>query len=197
MKLALCVVVALAFGAAAAEPLQVLSEKRIRLGVAGAPEWQTFANDPPQANRFELRFQAEPNATEATLFIRQDDVKQVWPVELNGKRIGQLFTMEADLVHTINVPTGALKAGENVLTFVPPLDRDDIILHEITLDRRARDAAIGEASLAVKVLGADGHPLPARITVVDANGALAALVAVKDAPPLAIRPGVAYSGGSE
>jgi hypothetical protein len=197
VKLALCVVVALAFGAAAAEPLQVLSEKRIRLGVAGAPEWQTFANDPPQANRFELRFRAEPNATEATLFIRQDDVKQVWPVELNGKRIGQLFTMEADLVHTLAVPAGALRPGENVLTFVPPLDRDDIILHEITLDRRATESAIGEATLSVKVLDGDGQPLPARITVVGANGALAALVAVKDAPPLAIRPGVAYSGGSE
>ena len=32
-----------------------------------------------------------------TLFVWQDDVKQDWRVELNGKRLGSLFLMEAPL----------------------------------------------------------------------------------------------------
>ena len=194
MKLPLCLLAFASFAAALAGPVQVLNDQRVRLGVAGAPEWENFAGDPPKANRFELRFQAKPNAADETLFIRQDDVKQGWPIELNGKRLGELFRMEADLVHAISVPAGTLRSGGNVLTFVPPLEPDDIVLHEIALDHRGRDAAIGEATLTVKVLDLDGQPLPCRITVIDANGALAPLIATATEPVLAVRPGVAYTG---
>jgi hypothetical protein len=197
VKLALYLIAFAAFAAAAAGQIRVLNDQRIRLGVAGAMEWETFEGDPPQANRFELRFQAEPNEAGATLFIRQDDVKQGWPVELNGKRIGELFRMEADLVHAIDVPKGALRAGENILTFVPPLEPDDIVLQGVALDQRGKEAAIGEATLAVKVVDPDGKLLPCRITVVDTNGALAPLVTTTSEPALAVRPGVAYTGNGQ
>src|SRR5882672_9316451 len=84
----------------AAEPADkalVLNEKRVRLGTEGAPEWEWFENDPPVARRLDLRFNTRSNTHEATLFIRQDEVRQDWSVELNGKPLGRLFLMEQDL----------------------------------------------------------------------------------------------------
>jgi hypothetical protein len=102
--------------------------------------------------------------------------------------------MEADLVHTIAVPAGALRTGENVLTFVPPLEPDDIVLQKIELDARDTAAAAAEATLDVKVTGPGNHALPCRITIVDTNGTLVPLVAAPARQPIAVRPGVVYSG---
>src|SRR5437870_11886954 len=93
----------------AADPageMLVLNEKRLRLARTDAPEWEAFAHDPPAARRLDLRFNARSNIHEATLFIRQDDVRLEWWVELNGGRLGKLFLMEADLVHHLAVPPG-------------------------------------------------------------------------------------------
>ena len=175
-----------------------LNEKRIHLGEPGSPEWEEFAADPAQSGRFEVRFKAEPNAGEATLFIRQDDVKQEWRVEVNRRAVGKLFKMEANLVQTITLPPGTLTAGENVLAIVPPPgDPDDILLHEISLDARPV-ADAHDATLSVAVSDMDGVPLPCRITVVDERGALAPILAAAlqsdgKNTPLAIRPGVAYT----
>ncbi len=175
-----------------------LHEKRVHLGQPGSPEWEEFAADPAQAGRFEVRFQAEPNAGEATLFLRHDDVKQEWRVEVNRRPVGTLFKMEANLVQTIALPPGILTTGGNVLAIVPPPgDPDDILLHEISLDVRPV-AEAHDATLSVAVSDREGVPLPCRITVVDERGALAPILAAplqsdeKNAP-LAIRPGVAYT----
>jgi len=40
-------------------------------------------------------------------------VKQDWAVELNGRRLGKLFLMEADLILAIRIPAGALH-GERI-----------------------------------------------------------------------------------
>ena len=174
---------------AAAAPVTVLNEKRVHLGRPGAPEWDGFAKDAAQPGRFELRFQAEANSGEATLFIRQDDVKQDWRVEVNRRSVGKLFTMEADLVQTLTVPPGILTAGENLLTILPPPEQtDDVLLHEISLDTRP-PASAHDAALNVTVSDPAGVPLPCRITVVDSVGSLASLL-----PAPAVRPGVAYTG---
>src|SRR6266498_3050376 len=57
------------------------------------PEWEEFAVA-PNGRQLDLRFTAEANDSEATLFIQQHDVRQDWFVELNGKRLGKLFLME-------------------------------------------------------------------------------------------------------
>jgi len=176
-----------------------LNAKRVRLGNAGAPEWEQFAADPPQGTRFDLTFPAEPNPAEATLFIRQDDVKEEWLVQLNGRRLGTLFLMEADLIHTLAVPSGSLRSGENTLSIFPALPdtADDIVLHEITLATGSPREATGRAELSVRVADSAGQPLPARITVVDEHDTLVALIAADGSSPLAVRPGVAYTGNGE
>ena len=176
-----------------------LNEKRVHLGRPGAPEWETFAADPPQAGRFEVPFDAQPTVAEATLFIRQDDVKQDWRVEVNRRPVGTLFKMEADMVQTIPLPQGTLTAGGNVLSIVPPGgDADDILLHEISLETRPVVEA-HDATLSVAVTDTSGAPLPCRITIVDEKGALAPILPApapsgEKTPPLAVRPGVAYTG---
>jgi hypothetical protein len=106
----------------------VLNTQRLHLGSPDAPEWEWFAAWPPDARRLDLRFTAQPNVREATLFIRQDDVRQDWSVGLNGKRLGKLFLMEADLVHTIAIAPGTMRDGENVLSLLPPKENDDIVI---------------------------------------------------------------------
>jgi hypothetical protein len=121
-----------------------------------------------------LHFSAKSNAGEATLLIRQDDVKQDWAVELNKKRIGKLFLMEADLVHNVAIPVGGLRDGENVLSIVPPREKDDIVLHDIWIDQRPPAKALNEATIEVNV--SDGNadrPLPCRLTIVNRGGTLA------------------------
>jgi len=175
----------------------VLHARTVHLRSGDQPEWEQFATRTPDGPRLDLTFNAPRNDTEATLFIRQDEVRQDWNVELNGKRIGRLFTMEADLVHTIGVPAGALKEGENKLSIVPPKANDDILIHEVVLELKPSREATAEGTLAVRVTE-KGAPVPSRITIVDSRGALAALVAITNAAPgrLAARPGVVYGDGT-
>ncbi len=175
------------------DPITINAE-RIHLGTPGEPEWEWFENDPPRAGRLDLPFQAKTSASETTLFIGQDDVKQDWFVELNGKRLGKLFLMEENLIHTLAIPAGTLRDGENVLSFLPPTrERDDIVLREITIDLRPVAEAQRDATLIVKVEDPKHAALPARITIVDAQGALVPLIAAPG-ESLAVRPGVAYTG---
>src|SRR5881296_1751301 len=187
---------ALASRAVTGPPL-VVNTQRLHLGIPDAPEWEWFTARPPDARRLELRFTARPNAREATLFIRQDDVRQDWFVELNGRRLGKLFLMEADLVHAIVIGPGTLREGENVLVLLPPKENDDIVIQQVEIVERPLNEAISESTLVVTVTDMDERtPLPCRLTVVDARGALAPLLGLTNPPawPIAVRPGVVYTG---
>jgi hypothetical protein len=171
----------------------VLDAKRHHLGTAGQPEWSEFVGSEPEGRSLELIFQGRPNPDEATLLIRQRDVKLEWQVRLNGRLIGRLHTMEAPLVHAMAVPPGSLRDGENRLVIGPPPEADDVVLEEITLDPRPVRKALGRALLEVQV-SEPGRELglPCRITIVDRQGALAPLV-VSPESRLAARPGVVYT----
>jgi hypothetical protein len=189
----------------AAAPL-VINLERVHLRSGDKPEWEEFAAQTPYGRRLDLKFNAVSNGTEAALFVRQDEVRQDWPVELNGRRVGKLFTMETDLIHTLALPPGALREGENQLSIIPPRDNDDIFIREIVLNARPVSVATAEATLDVQVReGRAG--VPCRVTIVGGNGELAALLALTNAPaknrgtqqdattPLrAVRPGVVYTG---
>jgi hypothetical protein len=173
----------------------LLNSGPTHLRSGNVPEWEEFAARTPDGRRLDLRFTAQENVSETTLFIRQDDVRQDWLVELNGKRLGNLFLMEADLVHTLAIPPRALKAGENVLSVIPPRVNDDIVLREISITSRPMADVLRETSLAIRVVDKEeGVWLPCRITIVNAHGALAPLAGLSNAPVLAVRPGVVYSG---
>ncbi len=173
----------------------VLNRERIHLRSGTVPEWTEFAASTPNGRRLDLRFTASSNATEATLFIQQDDVRHDWNVELNGRRLGKLFLMEADLVHTLSVPIGTLNNGSNCLSILPPRDNDDIVLGEVRLVSRASTNALHDAGIKAHDMDpATGKPLPCRLTIVNEHGTLAPIWGRGDTSLLAVRPGVVYSG---
>jgi hypothetical protein len=138
-----------------------------------------------------LRFSSQPNASEWTLVIRQQDVKESWPVMLNGRPLGDLHRQEVPTIRVLPVPPGALHAGENILEIGPPSDRDDALAGPIRLERRSLDAAVGEATLELAVSEPGAGPIPARVTIV-ANGEVLPPVLPVAGERLAVRPGVVY-----
>jgi hypothetical protein len=151
-----------------------MAAAQVLLRSGSEPEWAEFADKTPAGKRLDHRFQAQPNEEETTLFIRQRDVKLDWNVELNGRRLGKLFLMEYPLVHSLKVPAGLLREGENTLSILPPKENDDILVGDFEFRKM-------DSILKVEV------NLPCRITVADAQGHLAALEATNG------RPGVVYT----
>src|SRR6266487_2180579 len=204
-----------------AQPLRVLDDKLYYLGSAGDPEWSEYENKAPHGRRLDLKFNAQANTNENTLFLRQRDVKLDWAVELNGRKLGKLFLSEQDLIQSLAVPAGAQHDGENTLSVIPPKERDDIEVGEVKLDSRPLKAALNESALTISVTDDDTQqPLPCRITVTDRNGSLFPFrvensrpsnpdpqpstlrskaaaeygATINHQPSFAIRPGVVYTG---
>ena len=195
--LAWLILVLLLLAADAGAALQSLDARRYLLRSGNAPEWQEFEGKTPHGSRLDLRFMTQKNPVEATLFIRQSDVKQEWPVELNGRKIGKLFLMEAALVHAMPIPVNGLRDGENILSILPPKDNDDIVVGEVQLDTRPIQQALGQSFIEIRVLDAnEGKELPCRLTIADREGALAAVHADTNRS-LAVRPGVIYTGNGK
>jgi hypothetical protein len=170
---------------------QNLDQRMHHLRSNGEAEWDEYKNVPVEGSRLDIQFKSEANTNEWTLFMRQRDVKVVWPVQLNGKTITNLFVSEDDLVNAIKIPTGALIDGTNKLSIVGPKERDDIDVGEIRLDERPVAEALSDGRFTIHVTER-GAPLPCRVAVVDSTGSL--FPAKVDAQHAAIRPGVVYLG---
>jgi hypothetical protein len=178
-------------GCAEAADSVVIDPARYHLRSGSVAEWQEFEGKKPHGTNLTLRFQARKNPQEATLFIRQYNVKQEWPVQINGQKLGVLFLMEDPLVSIFRVPAGVLKNGENTLSFVSPKENDDIEIGDFRLVIEPLERACN-ASVEVRVTEG-GQSVPCRITVVNTHGELAALHA-SASKSVAARPGVVYSG---
>lgn len=188
----------------------VITDQRIHLGAPGFPEWEHFAGKTPHGRQLDLRFQAAANTGEATLFVRQDDVKYGWLVKLNGRTLGQLANMEVKLVSPFRAPAGVLQDGENLLSIIPPKNTDDIVVGEIALDSRPYETALNQATVAIEVRQETPRgelAVPCRITIADEEGALApvytdpaetlptgkGVLQTKPGQRLAVRTGVVYT----
>ena len=157
-------------------------------------EWADFP-EKAESSQLSIKFNNRRNDAEQTLWLRQEDVKQRWKVELNGKRIGRLAQDENNMWLALPIGTGTLKDGDNILTIDVERARasDDIRVGSVRIDRQPVDSAIGSASLSVKVTDErSGKAIPCRITLVDQNDALIPL-ATKSNDRLAVRPGVIYT----
>ena len=160
-------------------------------------EWSEFPAT-AEGDRLELSFQAAKNAAAATLVLRQRDVKMVWRVLLNRKRLGQLIRDENDQMIRFAVAPGALQDGANRLQIIPSAQHgDDIIIGEIRLEPRAPGVFLHEAEAHIRVLDSgSGKPLPCRLTIAASSGALALLGAESNGR-LAVRTGVIYTADGE
>jgi hypothetical protein len=177
---------------------RVLDARSHHLGLPDSPaEWRELDGLPPEGPMLAVNFNAHPNPRPATLFIHQRDVKLVWRVLLNGRKLGQLNLSEADLIVPLEIPPGALREGENTLSILSPGAVDDIFIEGLRLDPRPIAEALHDATLHVQVSekgGAGG--LPCRITIVNADGVLSPIFATPD-QRLAVRPGVVYTGDGQ
>ena len=179
---------------AGAAPPVVLEPDRLHLGQPGQWEWESFKDRPVDAPRLELRFQAKANPTTQTLRIWQRDVKQTWPVLLNGKSIGVLVTAETALESLLAIPPGTLQDGENILMIDAPSLLDDIEVGPISMHPGLVQEVLGEARLEVTVLdGSNGKAIPTRLTLTKPDGTLQPMLA-EPAGGVALRVGVCYTG---
>jgi hypothetical protein len=160
-------------------------------------EWDEFPVE-AEGTMLSLTFQAAANAAEHTLRLRQQDVKQVWKVSLNGKPLGQLERDENDMSVYFTVAAGVLRDGDNLLHIESTGNvADDIRVGQIVLDSRPRSVVLSECRVELTVRDADSNtPLPCRITILDANGSLQTLGTASN-DTLAVRPGVVYSGNGQ
>ena len=170
----------------------VIDSRQYHLRSGSAPEWDEFNTSAPYGKRLDFRFESTRNSTQATLLIRQENVKLDWRVELNGTRLANLFLMEDPLVTTIAIPAGTLRNGTNTLSIVPPKENDDIVVGPFQLHSQPSSKVLGAAIDVSVTDAATGQGIPCRITITDSSGALAALRNA-GSTSLALRPGVAYT----
>jgi hypothetical protein len=191
MRSAAILVMLLSVAPAAAHE-RLLDSKLHHLRAGPQREWSDFPQE-AEGPHLQVHFQAERNAAEWTLRLRQQDVKEAWKVLLNGKDLGRLAVDENDQVIYLPVPADRLVVGDNVLR-IEQVGKvaDDIRVGELVLDERPVSKVLSEATVQVTVQVA-GQPVPCRLTVLNAQGALMTVGAVSG-QNLAVRPGVVYTG---
>jgi hypothetical protein len=161
-------------------------------------EWSSF---PEQAEntRLEIRFSAKANTTEHALRIRQQDAKQLWRVLLNAKPLGELIRDEADIVWYLPIPPGSLNDGENTLLIEAKSSSkpvaDDIRVGGLQIEPRPVKEVLSAAKCELRVFEGS-EPTPARLTIVNQDGALQATSAVSS-ETIAARPGVIYTANGQ
>nr|ACO70926.1 hypothetical protein [uncultured Verrucomicrobiota bacterium] len=176
-----------------AETVTMLESRRLHLGKAGQWEWDSFKDQPVDAERFERSFQGKANVTEQTLSIWQGDVKLTWPVKLNGVKLGTLVSSEPAREILLAIPPGTLRDGGNVLTIEPPATLDDIEVGPVFITAKPVQEALGGAELEVTVTDhTTGRAMPCRLTLTRMDGTLQPLRA-EPAGDVAVREGVVYT----
>lgn len=180
-----------------AEITSELNEPRmIHLRINGDREWSSFP-ERPEAESLEALFLGEPNTSELTLSLRQHDVKQLWHVRLNDKRLGDLVRDENEMTIYLPIPPGTLVDGINALRIEQVLSDskspDDIRVGELRLLRRTMKDVTSESNVEIQIVDTDSRqPLPSRLTILNASGVLQTVGAASN-DHLAVRAGVVYT----
>jgi len=170
-----------------------VTDKIFHLGTKGLPEWAEFSGKTPHGRNLSVSFESKANEKEATLFLHQDDVKQGWRISVNGKRLGNLERFESKVLHSLKVPAGTLKDGQNKLAIEAPTAVDDILVGGAFVELDPVDEVLSHSFLEVSAFDKKtSAPLPCRFTITDTKDFLMPLK-VEPSPRLAVRPGVVYS----
>jgi hypothetical protein len=166
------------------------------LGDNSTPDWSESPRE-PEGGEFTLVFEARARAAESVLELTQRSVDDTWWVELNGVRALELERGTALAVRHYPLPGGLLRVGENRLRVHGAKPTDDIAVGRMRLHLGTLREVLDLVPVVVRVRDeASGTPLPARLTVVDAEGARAMLYyGARDL--VAVRPGVCYQADGE
>lgn len=175
----------------------VVTPRLHHLRIEGEREWLTFP-ETAEVTALSLEFMSRVNQTAQSLCFRQQDVKQRWKIELNGKSLGTLNIDENDMLVCREIPIGVLRDGRNVLQ-IESVGKtvDDICVGEIVVDDRPRNVVLNEGTVAIEVTSGDsGKAIPCRLTILNAAGTLAT-VGAESSNVLAVRPGLVYTGSGQ
>jgi len=176
----------------AQEEGRVLLADYIHLGNDPCPEWPE-ANEAPDGTEYAFSFQAKRNGKELCLQLTQRHVDDRWSLRINGAEIAVLVKEKAQSTHYYPVPAKVLKSGANEFSLTCERVGDDITFGDIRLLKTSYRDRMGIRPVQIQVLDSThGGPLPARITVADAQGNLAPLY-YPDASAIPLRKGVAYT----
>ena len=195
-RLIVCIVVLCGTRLCGQAAERILVPRLQHLRQAGAREWSGFDKQ-PESSALRLEFQSQTRDQETTLRLRQQDVKQVWTVTLNGRALGRLTRDENDMLIYLGIPAGLLRAGANQIEVASNSKQpDDIRVGDIRVYDHAPADVLSESELDVVVQDARSkQPLACRITVVNAAGGLQSLGNASSAS-MAVRPGVVYCLGT-
>ncbi|MCP4174738.1 MAG: CehA/McbA family metallohydrolase [Fuerstiella sp.] len=161
---------------------------------AADQEWAEYKGA-PESTSYLLEFDASASASEQTLRIVQHDVKQLWNIELNDKKLGRLHRDENAIVGFWTVPKSTLIDGQNRLQIsTTSKNSDDIRIGDITLYDAAATDVLSECQVTVSVRDmTTGQPTPCRITVLHEGRLMTSGAQSND--QMAVRPGVIYCTG--
>lgn len=180
--------------ATCADDLIQVKAKMFHLRHSGEREWATFP-EKAERNELVLPVYVGKNEEEGTLLLRQQDVKQSWNVELNGKVLGKLVRDENDQRLLLPVPPGTLKAEGNQLRIYQTgkIVPDDIRVGEIVFSSQTRQELLSEAQLAIEVVDEkNGQPVPCRITILNLDKTPLVATGAESNDRQAVRTGVLY-----
>ncbi len=177
----------------APEP-RVLDRAMHHLGDDETPEWSEAGASPEPGLEFTFRGRALPG--ESVLFVRQRNVNEPWHIEINGRRVATLRTVEELVEEFYVVPGGVLREGENRFELVGDVPTDDITFGDVRLVEAPLARVFDLRPVTVRVVDGDGAPLPARVTVLDSSGELATLFSAERLHT-AVRKGVCYTDDGE
>lgn len=162
------------------------------LGVADFPEWDVFRDRTPEGRELSVSLGGMQLDGVSSLLIYQNDVKESWELRLNGHRLGNLFTIEQAQVTPFSIQPEWVREDDNTLSILAPKAIDDIEVGDIRWSPMALEQALSDATVHVEVRE-KGLPIPCRLTIADERGALFPVHPLPD-QPLAVRPGVIYTG---
>ncbi|MEM7205761.1 MAG: CehA/McbA family metallohydrolase [Planctomycetota bacterium] len=182
----------LAIQAQSPPPPQLLDPDLHHLGDSVLETWTDVPAEPEDI-RWALRFTASRNAGEHVLTARHRDVDEPWTVRLNGQDLGTLERTKALTVQRWIVPAGTLRDGANELLVEPAKPTDDIVFGDVQLHAQSLRDLLRLQPVDVLILEADAGPVPAKLTITDADGGLARPYAAAQLHT-AVRDGIVYTG---
>lgn len=171
----------------------VLQDSNSYLRNGKEKEWATFP-DVVREKQLVLPFEWNAGTEQATLSLRQFDVRQNWRILLNDKDIGGLVVDEKDINSYFSIPANSLRKGHNTLVIkANDATPDDILMGHLQIDSRSLKDILSEVSVEITVIGEDQNKtVPSRITIIDHNRVLQT-ISTKTNEGVAVRPGYVYT----
>ncbi len=175
---------------------RVLDSKLHHLGDDNITYWPEVSPE-PEGTRLDVRFDATKNEKDFTLSLTCWDVNDPSFIEVNGKRVAEIKPTQNRREDFVRIPAGTLKNGQNVISFVPGRETDDLVVGQLVLYPKPYRELMRLNPVTVSVTDArTGKPIPSRLAITNPKGEL---VEIFNAPTnrTALRKGVLYTAGTE